>query len=99
MELLVQQVIAGIATGAIYSCMALSVVMIFQAIRHINFAQGEMAMFSTYVALQLMNWGVPYWIAFVITVALSFAAGVVVERLFLRPLLRSSVFVQVVMFI
>jgi branched-chain amino acid transport system permease protein len=49
MELFLQQVIAGIATGGIYACMALSVVMIYQAIHHLNFAQGEMAMFSTFV--------------------------------------------------
>lgn len=99
MELLIQQIVAGIATGAIYSCVALSAVMIFQAIRHINFAQGEMAMFSTYVALQLILWGVPYWVAFVLTVGLSFVAGMVIERVLMRPLLKSSVFVQVVMFI
>jgi branched-chain amino acid transport system permease protein len=47
MELFTNQVLAGIATGAIYACMALAVVMIFQAIDHLNFAQGEMAMFSS----------------------------------------------------
>lgn len=99
MELFIQQVIAGISTGAIYSCVALAAVMIFQAISHINFAQGEMAMFSTYVALQLIAWGVPYWLAFILTVIVSFAAGIVIERVLMRPLLKSSVFVQVVMFI
>jgi len=99
MELLIQQILAGIATGGIYACVALSAVMIYQAIHHINFAQGEMAMFSTYVALQLILWGVPYWVAFVITVGLSFIAGMVIERLLIRPLLRRTVFIQVVMFI
>lgn len=59
MDLLVNQVLAGIATGAIYACMALAIVMIFQAIDHLNFAQGEMAMFSTFIAWQLMQWGCP----------------------------------------
>ncbi len=99
MELLLQQIIAGFSTGAIYAGVALSVVMIYQAIHHINFAQGEMAMFSTYVALQLIKWGVPYWGAFVITIVLSFIAGIVIERLAIRPLLRRPVFVQVVMFV
>ena len=67
MELFLQQVLAGLATGAIYACMALAVVMIYQAIDHLNFAQGEMAMFSTFIAWQLMQWGVPYWVAFVLT--------------------------------
>ena len=59
MELFTNQVLAGIATGAIYACMALAVVMIYQAIDHLNFAQGEMAMFSTFISWQLMQWGVP----------------------------------------
>ena len=57
MELLLQQVLAGLATGAIYACMALAVVMIYQAIDHLNFAQGEMAMFSTFIAWQLHPMG------------------------------------------
>ena len=77
MELFTNQVLAGIATGAIYACMALAVVMIYQAIDHLNFAQGEMAMFSTFIAWQLMQWGVPYWGAFVLTLAFSFAGGIV----------------------
>ena len=81
MELFTNQVLAGIATGAIYACMALAVVMIYQAIDHLNFAQGEMAMFSTFISWQLMQWGVPYWGAFVLAVAFSFAGGVVIERL------------------
>ena len=55
MELLTQQVLSGIATGGIYACMALAVVMIYQAIHHLNFAQGEMAMFSTFIAWQLLH--------------------------------------------
>ncbi|MBV8926400.1 MAG: branched-chain amino acid ABC transporter permease, partial [Bradyrhizobium sp.] len=67
MELFTNQILAGISTGAIYACMALAVVMIYQAIDHLNFAQGEMAMFSTFISWQLMQWGVPYWVAFVLT--------------------------------
>jgi branched-chain amino acid transport system permease protein len=57
MELFEQQLIAGIASGAIYACLALALVMIYQAIGHVNFAQGEMAMSSTFLAWQLMQWG------------------------------------------
>jgi branched-chain amino acid transport system permease protein len=73
MELFLHQVLAGLATGGIYACLALAVVMIYQAIDHLNFAQGEMAMFSTFVGWQLMQWGIPYWMAFAGTIALSFA--------------------------
>src|SRR5437016_14561553 len=78
MELLLQQILAGLATGAIYACMALAVVMIYQAIDHLNFAQGEMAMFSTFIAWQALQWGQPYRVAFVAAVALSFIGGVLI---------------------
>src|SRR6266403_507531 len=86
MELLLQQVMGGLATGGIYACMALAVVMIYQAIDHLNFAQGEMAMFSTFIAWQVMQWGQPYWVAFAAAVVLSFIGGVLIERVLFRPI-------------
>ena len=91
MELLSNQILAGIATGAIYACMALALVMIYQAIGQLNFAQGEMAMFSTFMAWQMIHWGAPYWAAFVLTLMLSFAGGVVIERLLFRPLAKAPI--------
>src|ERR1051326_5905631 len=79
--------------------MALAVVMIYQAIDHLNFAQGEMAMFSTFVAWQLLQWGVPYWAAFAIVVAVSFAGGIAIERILFRPIHRAPVLTQLVAFI
>jgi branched-chain amino acid transport system permease protein len=99
MELLLQQVMAGLANGAIYACVALAVVMIFQAIDHLNFAQGEMAMFSTFVAWQLMAWGVPYWVAFALAVIISFIAGVLIDRVLFRPVQKAPILSQVVAFI
>ena len=99
MELFTNQIMAGIANGAIYACMALAVVMIYQAIDHLNFAQGEMAMFSTFIAWQLIQWGMPYWAAFVITVILSFIGGIVIERLLFRPLAKAPVLTNVAGFI
>jgi branched-chain amino acid transport system permease protein len=99
MELFLQQVMAGLASGAIYACMALAVVMIYQAIDHLNFAQGEMAMFSTFIAWQLMQWGVPYWGAFVLVVLVSFVGGVLIERVLFRPLHNAPVLAQIVAFI
>ena len=99
MELLAHQVLAGLATGGIYACLALAVVMIYQAIDHLNFAQGEMAMFSTFIAWQLMHWGVPYWIAFAATIAFSFLAGVAIERVLFRPIRDAPVLSHVVVFI
>src|SRR5258705_6077358 len=91
MELLTNQILAGIATGSIYACMALSVVMIYQAIDHLNFAQGEMATFSAFVAWQLMQWGIPFWPCFVLTVMISFAAGGAIEPGPVRPLAKAAV--------
>ena len=99
MELFVNQVLAGIATGAIYACMALAIVMIFQAIDHLNFAQGEMAMFATFVAWQLMQWGVPYWWAFLLTLVIAFAGGVIIERVLFKPLAKAPVLTNVAGFI
>mgnify|MGYP000456893812 CR=1 FL=1 len=99
MELLLQQILAGVATGGIYACVALAIVMIYQAIDHLNFAQGEMAMFSTFIAWQLMQWGVPYWVAFFATIAVSFGAAVAIERVVLRPLHNAPVLSHVVAFI
>ncbi|GAB4353050.1 MAG: branched-chain amino acid ABC transporter permease [Oricola sp.] len=99
MELLAQQLVTGIATGGIYACMALAVVMIYQAIHHLNFAQGEMAMFSTFIAWQLLAWGVPYWLVIPLAVAVSFAGGVAIERLVIRPLGDAPVLSHIVVFI
>jgi branched-chain amino acid transport system permease protein len=99
MELFVQQVLAGLATGAIYAVMALAVVMIYQAIDHLNFAQGEMAMFSTFIAWQIMAWGAPYWAAFVLAVVASFVLGAVIERVVFAPIRRAPVLSHVVVFI
>jgi len=99
MELFLQQILAGLATGAIYATMALAVVMIYQAIDHLNFAQGEMAMFSTFIAWQFIQWDQPYWVAFVGAIVLSFVGGVSIERVLFRPLHNAPVLSQIVAFI
>ncbi|HEX5452722.1 MAG TPA: branched-chain amino acid ABC transporter permease [Stellaceae bacterium] len=99
MQLLLQQILAGLASGAIYALMALAVVMIYLAIDHLNFAQGEMAMFSTFIAWQLIQWGMPYWAAFVIVVIVSFIGGVAIERIVFKPIHNASILAQLVAFI
>ena len=95
MEGVLHQIISGIATGSIYASISLALVMIFLATHHINFAQGEMAMFSTYVALTLIQAGVPYWGAFVLTLVFSFVAGMILQRTLLEPLARAPVLASV----
>jgi branched-chain amino acid transport system permease protein len=75
------------------------VVMIYQAIDHLNFAQGEMAMFSTFIAWQLMQWGLPFWPAFLLTLVISFVGGIVIERTLFKPLTNAPVLVHVAGFI
>jgi branched-chain amino acid transport system permease protein len=86
-----QQVVSGLATGGIYASLALALVLIYRSTRVVNFAQGEMATFSTFVAWQLIDWGVPFWGAFVLTLAISFVGGVAVERVIIRPIERAPV--------
>ena len=99
MEIFFQQVIAGLSTGAIYACVALALVMIYQATYHVNFAQGEMAMFSTFLAWTMIQAGVPYWVAFFATIAVSFVLGAVVEFAVIRPMHRAPELSVVVVFI
>jgi branched-chain amino acid transport system permease protein len=99
MDALLHQVLAGLATGGIYASLALALVMIYQATHLVNFAQGEMAMFATYFAWSLINAGVPYWPAFLLTVIFAFVLGVVIERVIIRPVENAPVLAVVVVFI
>jgi branched-chain amino acid transport system permease protein len=99
MEAFLHQVLAGLATGGIYASLALALVMIYQATHLVNFAQGEMAMFATYFAWSLINAGMPYWPAFLLTVVFAFLLGVVIERVIIRPVENAPVLAVVVVFI
>jgi branched-chain amino acid transport system permease protein len=87
-----QQVVSGLASGGVYALLALALVIIHRSTGVINFAQGEMATLSTYIAWTLtVHHGWSYWPAFVATLALSFAGGVGIHRLVIRPVERGSV--------
>ena len=96
MDIFVQQVVSGLATGGIYASLALALVMIYQATDVVSFTQGEMAMFSTYICWTMLNAGVSYWIAFVATLAISFVGGVVIERTIIRPVERAPILTIVI---
>jgi branched-chain amino acid transport system permease protein len=99
MEQFLQQFASGLANGAIYACLALALVMIFVSTDHINFAQGELAMFSAYLCWQLLQWGMNFWIALSFVIVFSFVLGVAIERIILRPLHDAPVLSIVVVFI
>jgi len=97
METFLHQLVAGIATGGVYASLAL--VMIYQSTHHINFAQGELAMFATYMAWSMVNAGVPYWIAFFSTIVLAFLLGVLLQKIIIQPVQNAPVLSVVVVFI
>lgn len=84
MDYFLQQVFAGLASGAIYASLALALVMIYNSTGHINLAQGEMALVSTYGAWTLLEAGLPYPAAFALTVVASFLFGVAIEAVVIR---------------
>jgi branched-chain amino acid transport system permease protein len=92
-----QQVVGGLASGGVYGSLALALVIVYRSTRVINFAQGEMATLSAFVAWTLIDRGLPYWGAFFATVALAFLGGVAVERTLIRPLERAPVLAVVVL--
>jgi branched-chain amino acid transport system permease protein len=89
-ERFLQVVVDGIADGSIYAALALALVLIFRSTGVVNFAQGEMAMFATFVAWALADAGVPLLLAVLGALVFAFAAGMVVERLLIRPVEGSN---------
>jgi branched-chain amino acid transport system permease protein len=93
---LAQQIVIGLASGGVWATLAVALVLIYRSTGVINFAQGEMAMFSTFIAWSLVHHGFSYWGAFFLTVAISFAGGVTVERAVIRPVERAPVLTVVI---
>jgi branched-chain amino acid transport system permease protein len=89
-DALIRQTLSGIATGSVYAIVALALVMVYKATRHVNFAVGEMAMFSAFVALVLLGYGVPYWAAVLLALLFAFVLGALVERALVQRLEHES---------
>ncbi len=86
-----QYVVVGLANGGIYATLALALVLIHRATGIVNFAQGEMGMFCTFIAWSLINHhGLPYWVAFFVTLLIAFLGGAAVHQVVIRPLERGS---------
>jgi len=90
LDQLAQQVVSGLATGSIFASMALALVLIYRSMGVINFAQGEMAMFTTFIAWQLIETGVPIWLAFAATIVIAFFGAIALERIVIRPVERAA---------
>jgi branched-chain amino acid transport system permease protein len=96
MQEFLQLVVSGIATGGIFASLALALVLIYNAMGLVNFAQGEMAMFATFIAYVLIQRGMNFWIALPVTLALAFAGGIVVQRVVIRPVERAPILTLVI---
>jgi branched-chain amino acid transport system permease protein len=96
MQEFLQQVLSGIASGGIYASLALALVLIYNAMGLVNFAQGEMAMFATFLAFTLIGHGMSYWVALPVTIAIAFAGGIVIQRVVIRPVERAPVLTLVI---
>jgi branched-chain amino acid transport system permease protein len=93
---LAQQTVIGLSAGGLWALLALAIVLIYRSTGVINFAQGEMAMFSTFIAWSLINHGLSYWEAFFLTLAISFAGGIAIEWVVIRPVERAPVLTIVI---
>jgi branched-chain amino acid transport system permease protein len=91
-----QQIAAGVREGAIYAGLALAIVIIYRSTRVINFAQGELATFTTFIAWSLMNRGLSFWAAFPIVLVIAFVGGVGIERILIRPVENAPVLTIVI---
>jgi branched-chain amino acid transport system permease protein len=96
MQEFLQQIVSGIATGGIFASLALALVLIYNAMGLVNFAQGEMAMFATFIAFTLIARGVSYWIAFPLTLVIAFAGGIAIQRIVIRPVERAPILTLVI---
>jgi branched-chain amino acid transport system permease protein len=86
MQLFINQVINGLGNGVVFASVALALVLIFRTTGVLNFAQGEMALFSAFVSWKLTTTGMPVVVAILISMAFSFVAGAVIERTLIRPM-------------
>lgn len=90
MDLFLERLISGLTNGSIYALLALALVVVFRGTGTLNFAQGELALFTTFVAWWLTTKSVPVWVAIAACLALGFVLGALIERLLIRPVQRRN---------
>ncbi|WP_223528729.1 branched-chain amino acid ABC transporter permease, partial [Pseudomonas sp. A-RE-23] len=90
MEFFFEVLIGGLLAGVMYALVAIGFVLIYKASGVFNFAQGAMVLFSALTFVSLLERGVPFWLAFLISLAAMLLIAVAVERVVLRPLVNRS---------
>ena len=83
-------IVSGLATGSIYALVALSLVIIYNATRTVNFAQGEMFMVSTFIAWSVARAGAPLAVAIVVAIVAAAALAFLIERLVIRRAIAAT---------
>jgi len=104
MSQLIQTVATGLSMGSVYAVVALAIVLIYRSTGVMNFAQGEMAMFSTFIGWSMIvyfsAWSLPldmnYWLPFLLAVVVAALLGAGVERVVLRPVEEAPVLNSVI---
>jgi branched-chain amino acid transport system permease protein len=96
MERFLQYFFDGMSQGAIYALVALGIVIIYRSSGHLNFAQGEMAMISAFLAWWYADMGLSPWVAVLVSAVTAFITAVIIERLIIRPIRHRSQFAVVV---
>jgi branched-chain amino acid transport system permease protein len=96
MSLFLTQLMNGIGSGAVYASLALALVLVFRTTGILNFAQGEMALYSTYLVWYFTQHDMPVWIAILLSMAISFVGGAAIERVLIRPVEQASPLVLVI---
>jgi len=92
MASLIQLLVSGLATGAIYALIATGFTLLWQTSQTINFAQGEFVMLPAFFILAAMNWGAPFWLAALIGIAVSIVVlGVLFKLIIVDPMLKYGV--------
>ncbi len=89
-NLFAQQVLSGMASGSLFAVLALAIVLIYRSTDVLNFAQGEMAMFTTFICWTFMT-RMEFLPAFLLTIVVAAALGAALERLVLRPVEEAPV--------
>ncbi|MEO1457545.1 MAG: branched-chain amino acid ABC transporter permease [Pseudomonadota bacterium] len=86
----IEVVVAGLLAGTMYSLVALGFVLIYKASSTFNFAQGAMVFFAVLAFVGFMELGLPFVLAFFVTILLMVGVGYATERLVLEPLMNQS---------
>lgn len=92
MDLFLQRLFDGLSAGSVYALIALGLVIIYRGTGHLNFAQGEMALFSAYVVYQFGEWGIPIGVSVWFGMAVGFLIGALSEVALVRPVSKKSPF-------